>query len=179
MTKEERGLANHGSSAGGNGGPGVGLNGAKRPSYTGDRSKNKMASKTNKKWVRLATVVAYVLAVSLAAVALAIYYSLVWHPGNMGVSMHTSPLPASSTPSMDVEVDMESIENPSSSISAFWLAVRQPINSLFKHFKIRYLQTGCQNRSIALLSIFIYFCIIIFQELIFLNYWSIWINHWW
>ena len=34
----------------------------------------------NKKWIRLATVFAYVVAVSLAAVALAIYYSLMWNP---------------------------------------------------------------------------------------------------
>lgn len=39
-----------------------------------------MAAKTNKKWVRLATVFAYVLSVSLAAVILAIYYSLIWKP---------------------------------------------------------------------------------------------------
>ena len=39
-----------------------------------------MAAKTNKKWVRLATVLAYVLAVSLAAIVLAIYYSLIWDP---------------------------------------------------------------------------------------------------
>ena len=39
-----------------------------------------MAAKTNKKWVRLATVLAYVLSVSLAAIVLAIYYSLMWNP---------------------------------------------------------------------------------------------------
>jgi len=55
----------------------------KRPSYSGDRSKAKMASKSNKKCVRLATVFAYVLAVSLVAVGLAIYYSLMWTPGKV------------------------------------------------------------------------------------------------
>lgn len=54
---------------------------AKGASYTGgDRNKPKMAAKSNKKWVRLATVLAYVLAVSLAAIVLAIYYSLLWKP---------------------------------------------------------------------------------------------------
>lgn len=55
--------------------------GAKGPTYTGNKSKaSKMASKSNKKWVRLATVLAYVLSVSLAAIVLAIYYSLMWNP---------------------------------------------------------------------------------------------------
>uniref|UniRef100_A0A0L8FMF0 InaF motif containing 2 n=1 Tax=Octopus bimaculoides TaxID=37653 RepID=A0A0L8FMF0_OCTBM len=50
-------------------------------SYTSsERNKSKMAAKSNKKWVRLATVLAYVLAVSLAAIVLAIYYSLLWKP---------------------------------------------------------------------------------------------------
>lgn len=54
---------------------------AKGAGYTsGDRNKPKMAAKSNKKWVRLATVLAYVLAVSLAAIVLAIYYSLLWKP---------------------------------------------------------------------------------------------------
>ncbi|KAK2156830.1 hypothetical protein LSH36_204g07019 [Paralvinella palmiformis] len=54
--------------------------GKKGPTYTGDKTRTKMASKTNKKWVRLATVLAYVVSVSLAAVVLAIYYSLMWKP---------------------------------------------------------------------------------------------------
>lgn len=48
--------------------------------FTSDKTKTKMAAKTNKKWVRLATVLAYVLAVSLAAIVLATYYSLIWEP---------------------------------------------------------------------------------------------------
>ncbi|XP_077997228.1 uncharacterized protein LOC144450481 [Glandiceps talaboti] len=45
-----------------------------------EKRSNNMASsmKTNKKWVRLATVFAYVLSVSLAAIVLAIYYSFFW-----------------------------------------------------------------------------------------------------
>lgn len=60
----------------------------KPATYTGDK-KAKMAAKTNKKWVRLATVFAYVLSVSLAAIILAIYYSLIWKPtmgSGLGVS---------------------------------------------------------------------------------------------
>uniref|UniRef100_A0AAZ3SBV3 Transmembrane protein INAFM2 n=1 Tax=Oncorhynchus tshawytscha TaxID=74940 RepID=A0AAZ3SBV3_ONCTS len=51
----------------------------KPATYTGDK-KAKMAAKTNKKWVRLATVFAYVLSVSLGAIILAIYYNLIWKP---------------------------------------------------------------------------------------------------
>lgn len=47
--------------------------------YTGEQ-KAKLVAKANKKWVRLATVVVYVLSVSLAAVILAVYYSLIWKP---------------------------------------------------------------------------------------------------
>jgi hypothetical protein len=54
--------------------------GSKGPTFTSDKSKTKMTAKTNKKWVRLATVLAYVLAVSLAAIVLATYYSLIWEP---------------------------------------------------------------------------------------------------
>ncbi|XP_046344390.1 putative transmembrane protein INAFM2 [Haliotis rufescens] len=55
-------------------------NASKGPTFTTEKNKNKMAAKTNKKWVRLATVLAYVLAVSLAAIVLATYYSLIWKP---------------------------------------------------------------------------------------------------
>lgn len=47
--------------------------------YTGEK-KAKLVANANKKWVRLATVVVYVLSVSLAAVVLAVYYSLIWKP---------------------------------------------------------------------------------------------------
>ena len=58
----------------------------KGPTYTGDKNKTKMAAKTNKKWLRLATVLAYVLSVSLAAIVLAIYYSLMWNPNTRNSS---------------------------------------------------------------------------------------------
>ena len=54
--------------------------GYKGPVFSGDKNKSKMAAKSNKKWIRLATVIAYVLAVSLAAIVLAIYYSVMWTP---------------------------------------------------------------------------------------------------
>ncbi|XP_051900293.1 uncharacterized protein LOC127586404 [Pristis pectinata] len=49
------------------------------PSFTGDK-KTKVAAKTQKTWVRLATVFAYLLCVSLTAVILVIYYTLIWEP---------------------------------------------------------------------------------------------------
>ncbi|KAJ8269923.1 hypothetical protein GJAV_G00108310 [Gymnothorax javanicus] len=64
----------------------------KPATYTGDK-KAKMAAKTNKKWVRLATVFAYVLSVSMAAIILAIYYSLIWKPAS-GASSGAGPGPA-------------------------------------------------------------------------------------
>ncbi|KAG7316301.1 hypothetical protein KOW79_019842 [Hemibagrus wyckioides] len=57
----------------------------KPATYTGDK-KAKMAARTNQQWVRLATVFAYVLSVSLAAIILAIYYSLIWKPTSSGSS---------------------------------------------------------------------------------------------
>ncbi|XP_074854940.1 putative transmembrane protein INAFM2 [Carettochelys insculpta] len=60
----------------------------KPATYTGDK-KARMAAKTNKKWVRLATVLAYVLSVSLAAIVLAVYYSLIWQPVRGGAPSHT------------------------------------------------------------------------------------------
>ncbi|XP_038597448.1 putative transmembrane protein INAFM2 [Tachyglossus aculeatus] len=81
----------------------------KPATYTGDK-KAKMAAKTNKKWVRLATVFAYVLSVSLAAIVLAVYYSLFWKPVRAfgaaggpggpgpGGSNATGPLPNATVP---------------------------------------------------------------------------------
>ena len=77
--------------------------GNKGPTYTGEKNKTKMAAKTNKKWVRLATVLAYVVSVSLAAIVLAIYYSLMWKPhlnesnGPGATSATPSDLPDSTT----------------------------------------------------------------------------------
>ncbi|KAE8587624.1 hypothetical protein XENTR_v10022041 [Xenopus tropicalis] len=72
----------------------------KPATYTGDK-KAKMAAKTNQKWVRLATVFAYVLSVSLAAIILAIYYSLIWKPvrsgGDVGNGQEVSTFSSNST----------------------------------------------------------------------------------
>ena len=84
----------------------AGSSNTKGPTYTGDKGKTKMASKTKKKWVRLATVMAYVLAVSLAAIVLAVYYSLFWNPDTLqppGVVPSQIPpavgsIPSSSSP---------------------------------------------------------------------------------
>uniref|UniRef100_A0A8C5MT14 InaF motif containing 2 n=1 Tax=Leptobrachium leishanense TaxID=445787 RepID=A0A8C5MT14_9ANUR len=46
--------------------------------------KMKTSGLNNKQWVRLATVVAYFLCVSLAAVILAVYYGLIWAPSSRG-----------------------------------------------------------------------------------------------
>lgn len=60
--------------------PGFGPAEKGRPvTYTGEK-KAKLAASANKKWVRLGTVVVYVLSVSLAAAVLAVYYSLIWKP---------------------------------------------------------------------------------------------------
>uniref|UniRef100_A0A3B1IZB2 InaF motif containing 2 n=1 Tax=Astyanax mexicanus TaxID=7994 RepID=A0A3B1IZB2_ASTMX len=65
---------------------------------------------TNKKWVRLATVFAYVLSVSLAAIILAIYYSLIWKPTSasptsrrpyIAAVVSTTPMSSSPTNSTD------------------------------------------------------------------------------
>ncbi|ESN98442.1 hypothetical protein HELRODRAFT_176915 [Helobdella robusta] len=58
------------------------------PTYTGENKRTKMASKSNKKLIRLATVLAYVLAVSLAAIVLAIYYIFVWDPNTKHPQLH-------------------------------------------------------------------------------------------
>uniref|UniRef100_A0A8C4JA80 InaF motif containing 2 n=1 Tax=Dromaius novaehollandiae TaxID=8790 RepID=A0A8C4JA80_DRONO len=67
----------------------------KPATYTGDK-KARMAAKTNKKWVRLATVLAYVLSVSLAAIVLAVYYSLIWQPVRGGSGPASQPHAAAS-----------------------------------------------------------------------------------
>ncbi|KAM4665189.1 uncharacterized protein O3C94_013084 [Discoglossus pictus] len=89
----------------------------KPATYTGDK-KAKMTAKTNKKWVRLATVFAYVLSVSLAAIILAIYYSLIWKPvrsngessgGNTGLEVNTQL-----DNNTDVGTEQAPISNPAS-----------------------------------------------------------------
>lgn len=76
----------------------------KPATYTGDK-KAKMAAKTNKKWVRLATVFAYVLSVSLAAIILAIYYSLIWKPTSASSSAGKPGVPEGVTPTANISTD--------------------------------------------------------------------------
>ena len=74
--------------------PNAGTGGKHGPTFSGDANKSKMASKSNKKWIRLATVLAYVLAVSLAAIVLAIYYIFVWDPSTTQSSNSGTASPA-------------------------------------------------------------------------------------
>ena len=90
--------------------------------YNGDKTKTKGTSKTNKKWVRLATVLMYVLAVSLAAIVLAIYYSLVWEPS----PVHTTTTVVPSTTSA-------SITPPTPSVSSDSSDLRNNTNPFSKH----------------------------------------------
>ncbi|KAK5857230.1 hypothetical protein PBY51_010488 [Eleginops maclovinus] len=84
----------------------------KPATYTGDK-KAKMAAKTNKKWVRLATVFAYVLSVSLAAIILAIYYSLIWKPTSSSSSVGKPGVPGEVTPTANISTNISSNHNVS------------------------------------------------------------------
>ncbi|CAJ1073827.1 putative transmembrane protein INAFM2 [Xyrichtys novacula] len=82
----------------------------KPATYTGDK-KAKMAAKTNKKWVRLATVFAYVLSVSLAAIILAIYYSLIWKPTSASSSAGKPGVPEEVTPTANISTNISLSSN--------------------------------------------------------------------
>lgn len=84
----------------------------KPATYTGDK-KAKMAAKTNKKWVRLATVFAYVLSVSLAAIILAIYYSLIWKPTSSSSSAGKPGVPEEVTPTANISTNISTGNNGS------------------------------------------------------------------
>lgn len=84
----------------------------KPATYTGDK-KAKMAAKTNKKWVRLATVFAYVLSVSLAAIILAIYYSLIWKPTSASSSAGKPGVPGEVTPTANISTNISTSNNAS------------------------------------------------------------------
>ncbi|XP_035529823.1 putative transmembrane protein INAFM2 [Morone saxatilis] len=84
----------------------------KPATYTGDK-KAKMAAKTNKKWVRLATVFAYVLSVSLAAIILAIYYSLIWKPTSASSSAGKPGVPNEVTPTANISTNFSTSSNVS------------------------------------------------------------------
>lgn len=82
----------------------------KPATYTGDK-KAKMAAKTNKKWVRLATVFAYVLSVSLAAIILAIYYSMIWKPTSASSSAGKPGVPEEVTPTANISTNISTSNN--------------------------------------------------------------------
>lgn len=84
----------------------------KPATYTGDK-KAKMAAKTNKKWVRLATVFAYVLSVSLAAIILAIYYSLIWKPTSGSSAVGKPGLPGEVTHTANISTNISTSSNVS------------------------------------------------------------------
>uniref|UniRef100_A0A4W5PYR4 InaF motif containing 2 n=1 Tax=Hucho hucho TaxID=62062 RepID=A0A4W5PYR4_9TELE len=84
----------------------------KPATYTGDK-KAKMAAKTNKKWVRLATVFAYVLSVSLAAIILAIYYSLIWKPTSASSPAGKLGVPGEVTASANISTNISTSTNVS------------------------------------------------------------------
>ncbi|KAK5622767.1 hypothetical protein CRENBAI_025126 [Crenichthys baileyi] len=70
--------------------PGFGAAGRRKPAtYTGEK-KAQLLARANKKWVRLATVVGYVLTVSVAAVLLAVYYGFLWKPTSSPGQVPTS-----------------------------------------------------------------------------------------
>ncbi|MEQ2178229.1 hypothetical protein GOODEAATRI_011823 [Goodea atripinnis] len=60
--------------------PGFGPAGRRKPAIYAGEKKAQLQARANKKWVRVATVVGYVLVVSLAAVLLAVYYGFLWKP---------------------------------------------------------------------------------------------------
>lgn len=84
----------------------------KPATYTGDK-KAKMAAKTNKKWVRLATVFAYVLSVSLAAIILAIYYSLIWKPTSASSTAGKPGVPGEVSPAANISTNTSTGSNAS------------------------------------------------------------------
>nr|XP_032823583.1 putative transmembrane protein INAFM2 [Petromyzon marinus] len=87
----------------------------KAPTYTGDK-KAKVAGNTNRKWVRLATVLVYVLSVSLAAIILAVYYCLIWRPVH-ALPAPTQPERASLAPASTLMASSSSSSPFSSSFS--------------------------------------------------------------
>ncbi len=83
--------------------PVLGSAGRGKPAtYTGEKAR--LLAKANKKWARLATVVLYVLSVSVAAVVLAVYYSLIWKPTGPGPTLTGAPEAATSTSELDSEL---------------------------------------------------------------------------
>ncbi|XP_061896524.1 putative transmembrane protein INAFM2 [Entelurus aequoreus] len=103
----------------------------KPATYTGDK-KAKMAAKTNKKWVRLATVFAYVLSVSLAAIILAIYYSLIWKPTSASSPSKPTPPQGVTAPPANVSANASS-SGANSTNASEWNSTQMFANRTARH----------------------------------------------
>ncbi|EFP08930.1 hypothetical protein CRE_18031 [Caenorhabditis remanei] len=74
---------------------------SKQPIYSSDK-RVKFTQKSGVKWVRIITVLGYILSVSLPAISLSVYYIYIWDPGyitkypaepvNKTVLIHKSPI---------------------------------------------------------------------------------------
>merc|ERR1719431_592082 len=96
------------------------------PMYSVERRKG--GSKTDKKWVRLATVLGYIVSVSLAAVILAIYYSSIWDPENENGNRKSNrrpKVPLSMTPSGNPPSASTPSGNPPSLTPSLFAGERQ------------------------------------------------------
>ncbi|XP_078798798.1 uncharacterized protein LOC144990087 [Oryzias latipes] len=84
----------------------------KPATYTGDKKARDMA-RFNKKWVRVLTVLAYVLAVSVAAIVLAVYYSLIWEPTSFrtGTKLNRTGSEAARETPTQIQINKNKLEN--------------------------------------------------------------------
>ncbi|CAN0251444.1 unnamed protein product [Lampetra fluviatilis] len=62
-----------------------------------ERPRQRMANHGKEKWIRLLTVFGYVLSVSLAAMFLAIYYTLIWKPVPNTINTNATSAPRTAT----------------------------------------------------------------------------------
>lgn len=104
----------------------------KPATYTGDK-KAKMAAKTNKKWVRLATVFAYVLSVSLAAIILAIYYSLIWKPTSASSSAGKPGVPGEVTPVANISTNISTSINNGTELNSTQTSPNETVQGTTLH----------------------------------------------
>lgn len=120
----------------------------KPATYTGDK-KAKMAAKTNKKWVRLATVFAYVLSVSLAAIILAIYYSLIWKPTT---ASSTGKLPTTTTANISTNLSTTTNGPDTNSTLTLDIALNDTGSNGLNATSVKAFQSEIRSRSGAILT---------------------------
>lgn len=118
----------------------------KPATYTGDK-KAKMAAKTNKKWVRLATVFAYVLSVSLAAIILAIYYSLIWKPTSASSSAGKPEVLGEVTPVANISTNISTSINNGTELNSTQTSLNETMQGTTLHS--RALQWDDRAESVA------------------------------